>query len=62
MDSKNGKQGVYYETSNGDVVCWVADGCIHLKAIASGVDPVELNYEEVKDFCDTLMQLAKQIE
>lgn len=62
MNAKTGTNGVYYEMSNGDVHCWVADGAIHLKVIASHVDPVEFNEHEIKDLCDTLMQLVKQIE
>lgn len=59
-DSKNGSD--IFRLSNGEVVFWIADGCVHLKSVTRHGDPVELNFEECKALRDILSRLLKEIE
>ncbi len=52
-----------YAISNGDVVAWVDPGAaVHLKCVTPHGDPVELNAEEVRELCELLGRLLREIE
>lgn len=49
--------------ADGQVALWAADErSIHLKAISSHGDPVELNAEEARELARELLRLASAIE
>jgi len=49
--------------SQGEIVLWAEDGrSIHLKAISSFGDPVELSAEEAKELAEALLRLAAAVE
>jgi hypothetical protein len=47
--------------SDGEVRAWV-DGGVHLKAVTSFGDPVELGAEEVRELIAGLNELLRQLE
>jgi hypothetical protein len=52
-----------FELSHGELVAWVDPGAaLHLKCVTAQGDPVELNAEEVKSLCETLLKLVREIE
>jgi hypothetical protein len=49
--------------SDGEIViCVDGDRSLHIKCVTKFGDPVELNFEEVKELCAVLEELAKIIE
>lgn len=59
MDAKNG----LISLSDGEIKVWLEDErSIHLKAVTSFGDPVELSTEETKELADVLMRLAARAE
>jgi hypothetical protein len=47
---------------DGDLRAWVEQEAIHLKAVDSHGDPLELTANEVRDFAQQLLELAEKIK
>ena len=51
-----------FELSNGDVRLWLEQESLHLIAVDSNGDPVELSKNEVIKLGETLLKFAEEID
>ena len=52
-----------HKFSDGDLCFWIDNGAsLHIKSVTSFGDPVELNYEELRELIVSLQNALSQIE
>lgn len=52
----------FIQLSNGEVCAWIEQGAVHIKAINSYGDPIELTRKEVRDLAEALLQFCMVID